>query len=239
MQRRFETREPIGLNSKKSTAQLTIGGYDGRMAKTIGILGTGSVGQALGKGFKNLGHAVMIGSRDGKQVDGWDGEVGTFKDVAAGSEIIVLSVKGTAAEEVVRSIWKELAGKLVIDTTNPIADEVPDDNVLHYFTTLEDSLMERLQDIAADAKFVKAFNSVGSSSMINPTYENGPPTMFICGNDEDAKASVTKILDEFGWEIADFGGVKSARAIEPLCMLWCIPGMMENMWSHAFKMLRK
>ncbi|MBK5278144.1 MAG: DNA-binding protein, partial [Bacteroidia bacterium] len=64
------------------------------------------------------------------------------------------------------------------------------------------------------------------------------PTMFICGNDNEAKKAVTTILDQFGWETADFGLVESARAIEPLCMLWCIPGMVRNEWQHAFKLLK-
>ena len=63
--------------------------------------------------------------------------------------------------------------------------------------------------------------------------------MFICGNDEDAKQTVSKILDSFGWETADMGMVEAARAIEPLCMLWCISGILRNEWTHAFKLLKK
>jgi predicted dinucleotide-binding enzyme len=99
--------------------------------------------------------------------------------------------------------------------------------------------MEQLQKQFTEARLVKAFNSVGAPFMVNPEFEGGKPTMFICGNDEDAKKTVARILDQFGWESADMGGAESARAIEPLCMLWCLPGFLRNEWSHAFKLLKK
>ena len=98
--------------------------------------------------------------------------------------------------------------------------------------------MERLQNVAPKAKFVKAFNCVGNLFMVNPSFPEGKPTMFICGNDNDAKKEVATILEQFGWESADFGFAESARAIEPLCILWCIPGMIRNEWQHAFKLLK-
>jgi 8-hydroxy-5-deazaflavin:NADPH oxidoreductase len=73
--------------------------------------------------------------------------------------------------------------------------------------------------------------------MVNPSYKAGRPTMFICGNDDKAKATVAGICDQFGWETADMGKAEAARAIEPLCMLWCIPGFTKNEWTHAFKLL--
>jgi predicted dinucleotide-binding enzyme len=99
--------------------------------------------------------------------------------------------------------------------------------------------MERLQREHPDAQLVKAFNSVGNRSMINPQFKEGRPTMFICGNDESAKNTVRGILDKFGWETADMGRAEAARAIEPLCILWCIPGFLRNEWGHAFKLLRQ
>jgi predicted dinucleotide-binding enzyme len=132
-----------------------------------------------------------------------------------------------------------VAGKPVIDATNPIADLPPVNGVLKFFTSLDESLMERLQREFADARLVKAFNSVGNSLMVNPQFAGGKPTMFICGNNEAAKKIVSDILDQFGWEIADMGKVEAARAIEPLCMLWCIPGFLRNDWTHAFKLLRQ
>jgi len=127
----------------------------------------------------------------------------------------------------------------VIDATNPIADAPPVNGVLKFFTSLDESSMERLQREHPRAHFVKAFNSVGSGCMVNPQFKGGRPTMFICGNDEAAKQTVARILDQFGWETADadMGKAEAARAIEPLCMLWCIPGFLRNDWSHAFKLL--
>ncbi len=133
---------------------------------------------------------------------------------------------------------ENLKGKKVVDVTNPIADGPPVNGVLRFYTTLDESQMERLQRAYPEARFVKAFNSVGAACMVNPTFQGGKPTMFICGNDETAKKSVTKILDQFGWETEDMGRAEAARAIEPLCMLWCIPGFARNDWVHAFKLLR-
>jgi 8-hydroxy-5-deazaflavin:NADPH oxidoreductase len=111
--------------------------------------------------------------------------------------------------------------------------------VLRFFSSINESLMEQLQDKFEAAHFVKAFNSVGAASMVNPEYNGGKPTMFICGNSEPAKKIVTGILDQFGWETADMGVAEAARAIEPLCMLWCIPGFTRNQWTHAFKLLNR
>jgi predicted dinucleotide-binding enzyme len=207
------------------------------MASKIGILGSGAVGLSLAKGFKKHGYEVQIGRREASGVDGWDGPVGTFSDVSAWGDLVIIALKGSIAEEVVESVTLNLAGKTVIDTTNPIAETPNDEGVLHFFTSLEDSLMERLQKLAPEAHFVKAFNIVGNAQMVSPSYET-KPTMFICGNDHGAKVEVSEILDKFGWEVEDCGGVKSARAIEPLCILWCIPGFLRGEWSHAFKLLK-
>lgn len=205
---------------------------------SIGILGSGVVGQTLGGGLRQLGHTVAIGSRTGRPVENWDGAVGTFSDVAAASDTLVLAVKGGVAEELVASISAELAGKTVLDTTNPIADLPPVDGVLRYFTTFEESLMERLQAAAPQAHFVKAFSSVGNARMVNPVYEAGMPSMFIAGNDSDAKAEAAAITRSLGWDVEDMGTAVAARAIEPLCMLWCIPGLRGGSWTHAFKLLK-
>jgi hypothetical protein len=98
--------------------------------------------------------------------------------------------------------------------------------------------MERLQRLAPDAHFVKAFSCIGNALMVNPSLPGGPPTMFICGNSDSAKQEVSSILDTFGFEVEDLGGVEAARAIEPLCILWCIPGFRGKGWTHAFRLLR-
>ncbi len=211
----------------------------------VGILGSGGVATTLASGFLKHGHEVMLGSRSPEKLKAWaesnpTGKTGTFADAAEFGELVVLAVKGSAAWEALRRAGESaLAGKVVIDSCNPIADAPPVNGVLKFFTTLDESLMEQLQRHFPDARLVKAFNSVGSAFMVDPQFEGGRPTMFICGNDEDAKKAVTGILDQFGWDAADMGGAEAARAIEPLCMLWCLPGFLRNEWTHAFKLLRK
>ena len=97
--------------------------------------------------------------------------------------------------------------------------------------------MERLQTQFPEIHFVKAFNSVGSAFMVDPKFSE-KPTMFICGNNDAAKNEVNGILEDFGWEVSDMGKATAARAIEPLCQLWCIPGMLRGEWTHAFKLMK-
>jgi predicted dinucleotide-binding enzyme len=214
------------------------------MAK-VGILGSGDVGKTLAKGFLKHGYQVAIGSDHAEKLaefkrENPQMETVTFEQAAQSGDIVVLCIKGTIAEKIIEKVKRHLSGKTVIDTTNPIADAPPENGVLKYFTSFEQSLMERLQKIAPDAQFVKAFNSIGSGLMINPDFrDNTKPTMFICGNNDDAKKKVHEILEKFGFETEDMGKAESARAIEPLCMLWCIPGFLRNEWAHAFKLLKK
>jgi predicted dinucleotide-binding enzyme len=209
-----------------------------------GILGSGDVAKALASGFLKHGHTVMMGTREPSKLEGWaaqnpEARIGSFAEAAAYADLVVLAVKGTAAPDVLRlATVANLARKPVIDATNPIADLPPVNGVLRFFTSFDESLMERLQREFPEARFVKAFNSVGSRRMVNPKFEGGKPTMFICGNDETARKIVSEILDQFGWETADMGMAEAARAVEPLCMLWCIPGFVRNEWSHAFKLLK-
>jgi 8-hydroxy-5-deazaflavin:NADPH oxidoreductase len=208
-----------------------------------GILGSGDVGQVLAAGFLKHGHEAMIGTRTPEKLAQWAqqnprGRIGRFSDVAGFAETIVLAVKGTAAADALRAAGPaNLTGKIVIDATNPIAAAPPTNGVLKFFTDLNQSLMETLQNEFQAVRFVKAFNSVGALSMVNPQFHGGPPTMFICGNDAGAKKAVSGVLAQFGWETADMGKAEAARAIEPLCMLWCIPGFLRNDWVHAFKLL--
>jgi predicted dinucleotide-binding enzyme len=209
----------------------------------IGVLGSGDVAKALAGGFLKHGHEVRAGSRTPAKLDGWaarnrGASTGTFAAAAAFGEVIVLAVKGSvAADALLLAGAENLRGKTVIDATNPIKDEPPANGVLQFFTDRNQSLMEQLQRDFEDAHFVKAFNSVGSALMVNPQFKDGKPTMFICGNNDPSKKIVSGILDQFGWETADLGKVEAARAIEPLCMLWCLPGFLNNQWNHAFKLL--
>jgi predicted dinucleotide-binding enzyme len=209
----------------------------------IGVLGSGDVAKVLGSGFLTHGHDVMMGTRAPAKLTEWAtknpaSRIGSFADAAKFAELAVLAVKGSVAADALRAAnVAHLAGKPVIDVTNPIADAPPVNGVLKFFTNLDDSLMERLQREFGNVCFVKAFSSVGSACMVNPQFKGGKPTMFICGNEDSAKKTVTGILDQFGWETADMGKAEAARAIEPLCMLWCIPGFLRNDWIHAFKLL--
>jgi hypothetical protein len=212
----------------------------------IGILGSGDVGKALANGFIKHGYEAMIGTRSPEKLSTWkektgkSGRIGSFAEAAAFGDLIVLAAKGTTAKDTLQMAGAaNLKGKTIIDTTNPIAEAPPDHGVLKYFTTLENSLMEQLQAAFPEAHFVKAFSIVGNAFMVNPDFGGIKPTMFICGNEANAKKEVGKILDLFGFEVEDMGSVEAARAIEPLCILWCIPGFLRNQWAHAFKLLKK
>ena len=169
-----------------------------------------------------------------------DAQADTFNQTAEFADIIVLAISGLATKEVIELAGvNNFTGKVIIDATNPIANAAPDNGVLKFFTSLDNSLMEQIQKQLPDAFVVKAFNSVGNALMYKPDFKGIQPTMFICGNDDAAKKTVTSILTSFGWETVDMGKAEAARAIEPLCILWCIPGLIRNQWTHAFKLLRK
>jgi len=214
--------------------------------KKIGIIGSGQVGKTLAGGFLKYNYPVMIGTRSKEKQEILKGEigghikVGDFSETASFGEIIVLAVKGTIAIDALEIVGEAaLKDKIVLDATNPIAETAPENGVLRFFTSLDRSLMEQFQDAFPSTHFVKAFNSIGSAVMVNPFFNRGEkPTMFICGNDTKAKKEVRKINELFGFDTEDMGGVEAARAIEPLCMLWCIPGFRENSWKHAFKLLK-
>ena len=213
--------------------------------KKVGILGSGIVGQTLGSGFLKHGYEVMIGTRTASKLDEWKagtngkGQVGSFAETAAFGDLIVLAAKGAVAKLVLESAGAaNLEGKIIIDATNPIGNEPAENGVLKFFTSLDRSLMEDLQEGFPGGRFVKGWSSVGSAFMVNPSFESRP-TMFICGSDPAAKQEVVQIMDTFGWDTSDMGGVEGARAIEPLCILWCIPGFLRNEWGHAFKLLQK
>jgi predicted dinucleotide-binding enzyme len=213
----------------------------------IGIIGSGIVGRVLATAFLREGNEVMLGTRNTSKPevvkwkgDNENGDTGTFADTAAFGDLLVLATSGPVTETAVQLAGiKNFNGKTVIDATNPIAAAPPVNGVIQYFTGPNESLMEKLQALVPEANFVKSFNSVGNAMMYQPNYNGIKPTMFICGNNDEAKKTVSDILDSFGWEAADFGKAESARAIEPLAMLWCIRGFNNNQWTHAFKLLEQ
>jgi len=211
----------------------------------VGVIGSGVVAQTLGAGFLKHGHEVALGTREASKLADWaaknpQARIASFAEAAAFGDLVVLAVGGEVALDALKLIGEAPLGeKPIIDATNPIGGGPPVNGVLRFFTSMTESLMERLQKAYPKAHFVKAFNSVGSGQMINPQFAGGRPTMFICGDNSAAKHTVAEICDQFGWDAEDMGAVEAARAIEPLCMLWCIPGVGRGDWSpHAFKLLR-
>jgi predicted dinucleotide-binding enzyme len=203
------------------------------------------VSMALANGLHRHGYTIMVGTNDPGKHDEirekTNGQVaiGAFSDVADFSDLLILAVKGRVAGEALMKMGiASLKNKIVLDATNPIADGPPIHGVLPFFTSLDESLMEQLQRIAPDTHFVKCFSIVGNALMVDPDFNGVKPTMFICGNNDKAKQVATDLLTEIGWETEDMGKVEAARAIEPLCMLWCIPGINQGQWRHAFKLLR-
>src|SRR4051794_8376203 len=181
----------------------------------IGVLGTGQVGQTLARGFADRGHDVMLGSRDGTGVAG-----GTFADTARHGEVVVLAVLGAAVEEAVAQAGPEsLAGKVVIDATNPLDFSAGFPPRLLWGHT--DSGGERVQRAAPDAHVVKAFNIIGSPYFVEPRLGGEQPTMMIAGDDADAKATVGRLGEDFGWPPAGgVGGNEGSRGLQGAGIPW-------------------
>jgi 8-hydroxy-5-deazaflavin:NADPH oxidoreductase len=213
----------------------------------IGILGTGDVGRTLASGFLATGHQVKMGSREAanekalawvKEAGGGSAaSAGTFADAVKFADVVVLAVSWSGAENALKLAGAEnLAGKVVIDAINPLTFGARGPELALGFT---DSAGEQVQRWLPAARVVKAFNSVGYAQMFKPDFPDGPPDMFICGNDDTAKKTVTDILMSFGWSTIDIGGIEGARLLEPLCILWIDYAMRSKSYSHAFKLLRK
>jgi predicted dinucleotide-binding enzyme len=198
----------------------------------IGILGSGAVGPALARGLARHGHEVRIGTRK-PDVDGLD--TGSPSEVAGDADLVVLAVRGDAAVGVVSDLTAELDGKVLVDATNPL-DTSTRPPVLYVGTT--DSLGEQVQRAAPGARVVKAYNTVGNALMVDPDLPGGPPTMFVAGNDAAAKATVTELLEQTGWDVADLGRIEASRWLEAMCMAWTAYGFTSGSWNHAFKLLR-
>lgn len=208
----------------------------------VGVLGSGDVGRALAAGFAGLGHDVKVGSRDPQKLADWAAaagprvSTGTFADSANFGDLLVLATLGVATEEAIRLAGiGAFDGKVVIDTTNPLdfSGGAPRLAIGH-----TDSLGEVVQRLLPKARVVKAFNTVGNALMVNPQLPGGPPDMFLCGNDADAKKIVTQICEHFGWGVVDIGGIEGSRYLEPMCMAWVLHGVRTGSWTHAFKLLR-
>lgn len=212
--------------------------------RRIGILGSGDVAKALGRGFVTYDWAVTLGTRDPEKLDEWVTEtgdvasVGSFSDAASFGDIVVIAVRGAAVADVLDLAGPErFSGKLVLDTTNPLDFSRAGPPTLLFGGT--DSLGERIQATLSDAQVVKCFNTVGNAQMIDPTFEDETPPMLICGNDDDAKSRTEEILLEVGWPGAlDVGPIESSRYLEALVPLWVRVGATLGTWNHAFTVVR-
>ncbi len=212
----------------------------------VGILGTGDVGRALGKGFAARGHDVKLGSRDAKneKAQAWAKEngpkasAGTFADAARHGDIIVLATLWSGTKSAIEMAGPDsFAGKLVIDATNPLDASGGGPPKLAVGHT--DSGGETIQRWLPKAHVVKCFNIITARFMVDPKFPGGPPDMWIAGNDEGAKKKVGEILRDFGWnDPIDTGGIEGARLLEPLCILWVNYGVRTGQWNHGFKLLR-
>ncbi len=198
----------------------------------IGIVGSGVVGQALARGYTAHGHQVRVGTRK-PQLEGFS--AGSPAEVAEEAELVVLAVAGSAAVEVVTSIAPQLNGKVLIDATNPLdfSSGAP-----RLFVGHTNSLGEQVQAAAPGAKVVKAYNTVGNTLMVDPQLPDGPPTMFIGGNDQPAKDTATELLQDTGWEVVDLGGIHTSRYLEPLALVWVVSAMSTGNFQSAFRLLR-
>ena len=212
----------------------------------VGIFGTGDVGRALGRAFVTLGHDVKMGAREAGNAkaaswakeNGPKASAGTFAEVAEFCELAVLATLGSANKEVLKAAGPErLAGKIVIDATNPLdtSKGMPPGLAI----SGNDSGGEEVQRTVPKSHVVKAFNIVGNAHMFRPEFPGGPPDMFFCGNDEGAKKRVGALLTDFGHNPVDIGGIEGSRYLEAMCIVWVLYAVKQGGWNHAFKMLRK
>ena len=205
---------------------------------TLAILGTGSVGSALGPRFAAVGHTVVYGSRQSDRDDvralvartGPEASAALPADAVAETDVVVLATPWEATEALVRSL--DLAWKVVLDTTNPLS--FPDLGLL-----VETSAGELIQSWAPDARVVKAFSSVGASVMADAAFPMGVrPVMFVAGDEGEARATAIELAEALGFEGVDAGGIVRSRALEQLAVLWIAQSGAEGR-EHALGMLRR
>lgn len=213
----------------------------------IGILGSGGVAQNLGAGFLAKGHEVVIGTRDPKAtlaktspdmmgtppLSAWartnsKAKVGTFAEAAKQAEVVVFAVHGANVAEAVKAAGPDnLAGKLVLDTTNPL--EMGPKGV-HKPASIPDSCLQVAQRAAPEAKFVKAWNCTPGHSMVNPAHKGGGDQL-ICGDDPKAKEQAAAILKDFGWRVADVGDASVAPYVEGTALACINYAAKANDWN--------
>ncbi len=182
----------------------------------IGVLGTGMVGRTLTTKLVEVGNEVKMGSREAGE------EKVVFADAAAFGELIVNATAGTASLDALRLAGAEnLAGKVLLDVANPLDFSAGMPPTLSVCNT--DSLGESIQREFPDARVVKSLNTVNADVMVDPDIVPRPHNLFVCGNDDGAKAQVVELLQSLGWaaeEILDLGDISAARGTEMFLALW-------------------
>lgn len=196
----------------------------------IGVLGTGMVGTAIATRLVELGHDVMIGSRDGKSeaATSWLAEqkgtasTGSFAEAARHGEVVVLAVRGDVALAAVAAAGPgRLAGKVLLNISNPLdfSQGFPPRMIPELSNTT--SLSEAVQAAAPEARVVGSLNTMNASLMVNPAALDGPHDVFLCGDDDEAKQTVSGLLNEFGWSAPiDLGPLRAARGTEGMMPFW-------------------
>ena len=211
--------------------------------QTVAILGNGTVGIALAKGFAALGARVVFGTRDVQGAKTREAlaavpsaTAASYAEAAKACDVAVVALPWQGLEEALRLAGADnLAGKLVIDPSNPLdfSSGVP-----RLALGFSDSAGEVVQRLLPQAKVVKAFNIIGAPFMVHPKFEGGVPDMLIAGNDEAAKREVGRVLEAFGWRKAvDMGDITASRLLEPLAMAWITYAFRNGHWTHAFSLL--
>jgi len=222
----------------------------------VGIIGSGSVGQVLASGFSAKGHDVVLGTRDPKAslANTKPGSMGqpplsewakknpkvkvvSFADAAKHGEVVVFAVKGSEVESGVKAAGAQnLAGKLVLDTSNPL-DFGP--NGIHKSPNIPDSALQVAQRAAPKAKFVKAWNCTPGAQMVDPKFKEGRADQLLCGDDAKAKEQAARIVGEFGWNAVDCGDASVAPYVEATAIAICNYAAKTNDWSWGVKLVRQ
>lgn len=210
----------------------------------IGIIGSGGVAQTLANAYLQKGYQVKLGTRNAEKLDDWlekageNASVGSFAEAAQFGEAVFISVLGEAALNAIELAGAEnLEGKTVIDLTNPLdfSGGVPP----RFTATVGNSLGEQIQNALPGSNVVKAFNTIGAAIMVDPKFGDQTATLFIAGNDENAKGETKKLAEEFGWEVEDLGGIEQAFFLEAFASMWINYAFKHNRWMQAFKLLKR
>ncbi len=211
--------------------------------KTVAVLGNGVVGVAVAKGFAELGYQVVFGTRDASGAKTKEAlaavpgaKAASYAEAAKAADLAFVALPWTGLVEGLTAAGAgNLAGKLVIDASNPLDFSTGAPRMAIGQT---DSAGETVQRLLPSAKVVKAFNIITATHMVHPKLPDGVPDMFIAGNDDGAKEEVNALLKKFGWrEAIDLGDIGASRLLEPLAMVWISYGFRNNHWSHGFSLL--